>query len=414
MTTVLPDPELATWVNITEQFLTEQAAAAVPNVTIQLDISAPLQTIVDVAAGTRLLLFRRSRRLQQQQQQALDIAFTLTALQNSNTDTVSLKDWWESAWDTEVERRLYLELLQNALPDYFGGVDAVQALVGLEEGDVTTTTPRIEDVNNSSSASAGPNAGLVAGVVVAVALTVVVLGLFVWRRRTIAKSRGALSSESSPPSSLQNEVFSGEPLPILSPSEQRHQLREQQQYTNELVWTPNFDEISTLSGKQHTTTASRVYDDPTATVDLDNIMDYKQPAADTVDEGTALSKLGLYDATDETSFEELFARDILENVTDDSAKIKPFVLKAEPGSKLGMVVETNGGIPSVRAIRSDSPFVNQVQVGDYIIGVNDQDVTNMTAVEVSELIACQQFTDRKLVFVRPDKRLEFGFNQADF
>jgi len=412
MTTVLPDSELATWVNITEQFLTEQAAAAVPNVTIQLDISAPLQTIVDVAAGTRLLLFRRSRRLQQQQQ-ALDIAFTLTALQNSNTDTVTLKDVWESAWNTEVERRLYLERLQNALPDYFGsGVDAVQALVGLEEGDVTTTTPRIEDVNNSSSSnksSAGPNAGLVAGVVVAVALTVVVVGLFVWRRRKIAQATP--SAESSQPSSLKNEVFSASAVPILSPTEQ---LREQQQYTNELVWTPNFDEISTLSGKQHTTTASRVYDDPTATVDLDNIMDYKQQAADTVDEGTALSKLGLYDAADETSFEELFARDILENVTDDSAKIKPFVLKAEPGSKLGMVVETNGGIPSVRAIRSDSPFVNQVQVGDYIIGVNDQDVTNMTAMEVSELIACQQFTDRKLVFVRPDKRLEFGFNQADF
>jgi C-terminal processing protease CtpA/Prc len=72
---------------------------------------------------------------------------------------------------------------------------------------------------------------------------------------------------------------------------------------------------------------------------------------------------------------------------------------------LCQVVDTpNGGVPVVRAIKPDSVLTGRVQVGDRLISVDHQDVTSMSALEVSSLISLKQNSPRLLVFVRLPKK----------
>ena len=83
-----------------------------------------------------------------------------------------------------------------------------------------------------------------------------------------------------------------------------------------------------------------------------------------------------------------------------------------PKGKLGVVIDTptinninnNTGkttMPIVHAIKDTCPIRSQIRVGDKLLAVDDEDVTYMTAVEVSRLIGrkCEQ-KERKLTIVR--------------
>ena len=203
-----------------------------------------------------------------------------------------------------------------------------------------------------------------------------------------------------------------------------------QNWTNEITLDLQAaDDISTLEGGTlpDNITVGRFYDDHTATVDLNNYHHaaygmHGGPDEGTADEGASLSKasqLGSLvsasrriELSDEASFEAQFSPDgmaPLEEVI--GSRVKPFIIEAAPGVKLGMVIEseTKVGLPYVRAVRSDSEFRNQVQEGDLVISVNRHDVTNLTAMAVSELISAKQFEHRTLVFGRPEKKLHLIF-----
>ena len=73
---------------------------------------------------------------------------------------------------------------------------------------------------------------------------------------------------------------------------------------------------------------------------------------------------------------------------------KPFEVRAPPGM-LGMVIDTpNGGVPVVRAIKPDSVLTDRVVIGDRLISVDHQDVTSMSALEVSNLISVKSNRQR--------------------
>jgi C-terminal processing protease CtpA/Prc len=81
-----------------------------------------------------------------------------------------------------------------------------------------------------------------------------------------------------------------------------------------------------------------------------------------------------------------------------------------PPGKLGMVIDTpNGGAPIVHAIKSESVLCDAVGVGDQLVSVDEQDVTNLNAVQVSKLICAKSDRQRSLVFVRARGR----FDSAD-
>ena len=127
--------------------------------------------------------------------------------------------------------------------------------------------------------------------------------------------------------------------------------------------------------------------------------------------------------SDDASFDELYAEidDAANDTTNDpmvrdpshqqhlsnnnnrkiASMVQPFEVRV-PSGKLGMVVDTpNGGVPVVRAIRPDSVLHGTVLVGDRLISVDNKDVTNLTALEVSSLISLKKDQpERLMVFCR--------------
>ncbi len=57
-------------------------------------------------------------------------------------------------------------------------------------------------------------------------------------------------------------------------------------------------------------------------------------------------------------------------------------------------------VPVVHAIKTESILSTSVQVGDRLVSVDREDVTAMTAVQVSKLISLKSDKKRVLAFVR--------------
>lgn len=74
-----------------------------------------------------------------------------------------------------------------------------------------------------------------------------------------------------------------------------------------------------------------------------------------------------------------------------------------PAGLLGLVLETSeDGVPVVHAIKESSCLAGQVQVGDRLVCVDDEDVTSMLASSVSRLIASKKdHPVRRFAFTRP-------------
>lgn len=76
-----------------------------------------------------------------------------------------------------------------------------------------------------------------------------------------------------------------------------------------------------------------------------------------------------------------------------------------PAGKLGMVIDTpDGHSPLVHAIKPGSVLDGRVRVGDFLVQVNHQDVTEWTAVKVSKYISALSGRARLLVFHRTTRR----------
>ncbi len=78
-----------------------------------------------------------------------------------------------------------------------------------------------------------------------------------------------------------------------------------------------------------------------------------------------------------------------------------------PTGKLGVVIDTptsshNGTtMPIVHAVKDSSPLAKKIQVGDKLIMVDEEDVTSLTAIQVSKLLARKSGQSvRKLTIVR--------------
>jgi C-terminal processing protease CtpA/Prc len=88
---------------------------------------------------------------------------------------------------------------------------------------------------------------------------------------------------------------------------------------------------------------------------------------------------------------------------DPVGNTKDLVLNifAPPG-KLGVVIDTpDDGAPVVHAVKDTSVIADQINVGDKLIAVDDEDVRSMTAIKVSKLISRKSANpSRKLTVVR--------------
>jgi hypothetical protein len=275
-------------------------------------------------------------------------------------------------------------------------------------------------------------------------------------------SKEIITREGETPSDDNDEYYGGDdPVgPLNFANNHRHNKnnlhspmsKSQQRWTNEIVVDPSADDVSTLGGSvlasyldpttndpnndTNNNNNTSVEDEPTASVNLDFDYNKNQYRSDVEDRSRTVNtettgpstftnfttKLGMNGEaifSDDASFDELYAE--IDDETDTNEKtnhpprtmlhhsshlnkiasmVKPFEVRAPPG-KLGMVVDTpNGGVPVVRAIRPDSVLHGNVLVGDRLISVDNKDVTNMTALDVSSLISLKQHQHRLLVFCR--------------
>ena len=89
--------------------------------------------------------------------------------------------------------------------------------------------------------------------------------------------------------------------------------------------------------------------------------------------------------------------------TQGSSEEETIIFELEaPAGMLGIVVESPDHTgPTVHQIRDSSPFYGQVEVGDKLISVDDEDTTQMSAIRASKLISYKSNQKtRKLVFKR--------------
>ena len=116
----------------------------------------------------------------------------------------------------------------------------------------------------------------------------------------------------------------------------------------------------------------------------------------------------LGDATRQTAGEVAAGRLALgasydDNIRDSSRIPREQVIVVEaPAGKLGVVIDTpDDGAPVVHAVKDTSVIANQIQVGDKLIKVDDEDVRSMTAIKVSKLISKKSANPvRRLTIVR--------------
>jgi hypothetical protein len=72
-----------------------------------------------------------------------------------------------------------------------------------------------------------------------------------------------------------------------------------------------------------------------------------------------------------------------------------------PAGKLGILIDRcDGECPHICGIRPDSPLIQQLHVGDKLVSIDHEDVTNVAAKEVSRIINLKSDSERTLVFLR--------------
>ena len=148
------------------------------------------------------------------------------------------------------------------------------------------------------------------------------------------------------------------------------------------------DDVSTLGDPMPITTHVSP-DEQTASVgnDYDYARDYRQ--AHSV--GSRTNSASLFSVSDNS----------LDMIAEaDPRRIRRFDVTVPPG-KLGIVMDNSpSGTPMVYAVKPESVLAGDVQVGDLLLSVDQEDVTVMSAIQVSKLISLKNDKERELVFGR--------------
>lgn len=300
----------------------------------------------------------------------------------------------KNAFSSDKDRKAFVDRAYNidGKSDFFASATLIQVKV---EG----VAP--DGANGSSASSAAPIA-MIAGAAAGGSLALIALALLFLRRSKTFHSVG------TPEDEAEEESRSRQSQPV-----------GQIGLTTEIV-VERQDDISTLGdpvlGHSGMMTGLAERDEQTASVgndydytkqylkaqglsslgDLDRVSSTGSRSASTFDllgkssASQSSAKLGgLF--SDEASYDQRFG--------DDKLLVK-FEVEVPPG-KLGMVIDTpNGGVPVVHALKAESALSAKVKVGDRLVAVDGDDVTCMSAVQVSKLISLKSDQRRVLAFVR--------------
>ena len=368
----------------------------------------------------------QSRRFLQPTVQPLRVGFNTIITWQSPEEDSNPAEWIGEAFNSEDKRDSYIERLQNANA-FFATLNHVALLVEgerpNEEVPINTDPPPADDKDNSiiwiSVASAA------GGVLLAFAA-----GVIVYKRYQKKQERKQAYKES-----------------IFRPADKKNSVTDEngsveQGYAAEIN-VERQDDVSTLGdpvgwgGMMVSAAGGGHVEDRTASVATDydyaraflgggtlggrDRLESTDSEAFAQSSNTASSASGFSKQTtalaathavfaDDASFDEVFDRNNIKIDTahprdESSSSVRQIRFRVDvPPGKLGMVLDTpNGGAPSVHAIKSDSVLRDQVRVGDYLVECDGEDVSRMTAVQVSKLISMKSNQERLMVFVRQER-----------
>lgn len=163
------------------------------------------------------------------------------------------------------------------------------------------------------------------------------------------------------------------------------------------------DDISTLGDPVPIAARHSSHDEQTASIgnDYDYSRDYRRAHGIASDLGSLERNESVGSRTNNSAsiFSSDHSSDFMVDVADPQV-VHRFEVTVPPG-KLGIVMDNSpSGTPMVFAVKPHSVLVRDVQVGDRLLSVDQEDVTIMTAIQVSKLISLKNDQERILVFCR--------------
>ena len=350
------------WVDETAAFLQaeiiDQLDTAMPDEMNKVGVSIDITSQVPPYEGRRL------RNLQVDEQ---EIIFNAVISIESTVEEHDVNGYIVGAFESDEQQADYIDMLKATLDPAFANLVAVSI-------DPATSITAIEIPPQDPANSGGTDVATIAIIVGLVVVGLAGFGLagffVVSRRRRNAKG--------TPPSSLDED-----------PNDQH--------YGDEIDIGAR-DEVSTLGdpippGMRHDFLEDAAFSTTTdsLTADYDFQKAYRSGQPSVVDSHTG---------SDPSSF--LAKDDITLEAEYQNEPQTRFEVDA-PAGLLGLVLETSeDGVPVVHAIKESSCLAGQVQVGDRLVCVDDEDVTSMLASSVSRIIAAKKDNPvRHFVFTRP-------------
>jgi len=335
-----------------------------------------------------------TRFLQATNTQTLQVEFFVDIKYRSASGDVDPASWIREAFNSEEERAAYIMRLKGN-DDAFDSLESVYLLV---EG-----IPPIEEPPEGSDDGGNNNVIIIAAAVGGGAVIMILLGLLLWNNR---RAREGDSCKDDPPTSANTDVRTGVSTEIVVELQDdvstlgdpvlggmvMHGSGDKDEQTasvgNDYDWTKAYREANGMTSTDESSRGRLNSADSGPT---------RQSSSNSGFSKYGLGPMGASVFSDDVSFEEQFA---------DASADERFEVAVPPG-KLGMVIDTpNGGVPVVHAIKTDSVMADRVRVGDRLISVDGEDVTTMTAVQVSKLISLRSDQHRLLVFVRSRQRTD--------
>ena len=166
----------------------------------------------------------------------------------------------------------------------------------------------------------------------------------------------------------------------------------------------NNDDVSTLGDPVQITTQPTP-DEQTASIgtygpDYDYSHEYRRSHGIGSDNGSLErnESVGSRTANSASLFSSENSLDFM--LDGDPRYVYRFEVTVPPG-KLGIVMDNSpSGTPMVFAVKPESVLSRDVQVGDRLLAVDQEDVTVMSAIQVSKLISLKNDQDRTLTFCR--------------
>jgi len=363
MSGVLTEDAIVQWESATEDHIRQLAKAKHGVQIIQVSATKITQTMMEE---------RRLRSLQEGQG-TLRISFVANVFYKlDGAGTVAAADLVGDAFNREEDRALYLIRLASVNNPAFDNLNSVEVVV---EG-----MTRRGDAKSKDSL-----VGIILGIVVGLVTLLVIIAYFLLRKRRRVSKQECIDSDVS------------------------HTEEASQQYAKEIL-VDEQDEISTLGAPivagvnfaggedEHTASVDSDYDVFKQKYRTQSSEDARprsppteSPSPTVFSSESKLAKVAedsllMDDASFEKQYEDL-----------DRNQVE---VEAPPG-QLGIVIDTpNGDIPEIHAIKNDSALFGSVVVGDQLLSVDEEDVTSMSAVEVSSLISGKSKQSRLLVFYR--------------